>query len=225
MKFVSLLALVCLPMVARADLVIVQKVEGAGQNSEMTMKFKDDKIRADVSPQISTLTDASSGDVTTIMHTQKTYMVIPASSSRALMEQMKKQMDAQTAAGAPTPNPKPQATGKKEKINGYDTEEYTSVFSGMKVNYWIASKFPNWPQVLAAMIKFQQGGLASMTKGLMPSPTDFKGMPIRTEVDLNGQKITTTLVSVKNETVDPAEFLIPAGYTEMKMPSFNAPQN
>lgn len=225
MKLFVLLALAGLPLLTRADMVIVQKVEGAGQNSEMTMKFRDDKIRADVSPQISTLTDAGTGDVTTIMHAQKTYMVIPASSSKALMEQVKKQMDEQTASGEPTPNPKPQPTGKKEKINGYDTEEYTSQFNGMKVNYWIAAKFPNWAGVLAAMTKFQQGGLASMTKGLMPSPSDFKGMPIRTEVDLNGQKITTTLISITSEAVDPAEFLIPAGYTEMKMPSFNAPQN
>ncbi len=224
MKFLPVLISLGLTFAARADMVIVQKVEGAGQSGEMTMKFKGDKIRADVSPQVSTITDATTGDVTTLMPAQKSYMIIPASSTKALMEQMQKQMQQQTASGSPAPNPKPVATGRKETINGYETEEYTCQFGGMKVEYWIAPNFPNWANVLAAMTKFQQGGLAAMTKGLMPSPSDFKGMPIKTEVDMNGQKITTTLVSVNEQPVADTEFQIPAGYTQMKMPSFNMPQ-
>ena len=225
MKLPILLAILSLQTAARADMVIVQKVEGAAaQSGQMTMKFKENKIRADVSPEVSTITDASTGDVTTVMHPQKSYMIIPASSSKAMIEQMQKQVQEQTAAGSPTPNPKPQATGKKEKINGYDTEEFLCTVGGMKMSYWIARDFPNWPKVLEMMTKFQQGGLAAMTKGLMPGPADFNGMPIRTEVEMGGHKIVSTLVSVKEEALDEKEFQIPAGYTEMKMPSFNTPQ-
>ena len=41
MKNLPLLALVFLQIVARADMIIVQKVDGTGQSGEMTMKFKD----------------------------------------------------------------------------------------------------------------------------------------------------------------------------------------
>lgn len=223
MKLLSVLALWFVPMGAFADMTIVQKIDGAGQSGEMTMQFKDNKIRADVTPQLTTLTDAETGEVTTIMHAQKSYMKVSAASSRQLMEQMQKQRQEQIAAGSPAPNPKPQATGRKEKINGYDTAEYTCEVGGMRVVYWIAASFPNWPGVLAMMNKFQQGGMAAMTKGLMPSPSDFPGMPIRTEVDMNGRKITTTVISVKEGPLEASSFQIPAGYTEMSMPSFNPP--
>ncbi len=222
MKFLTLLAFICMQLAARADMVIVQKVEGTGQAGEMTMKFKDNKIRTDVSPQVSTITDSASGDVTTLLHTQKSYMNIPASSTKALMAQMQAQMQKQMN-GSPAPTPKLQATGRKDKINGYDAQEYTCEIGGMKATYWIAPNFPNWSGVLAAMMKFQQGGLAAMAKGLMPDIADFSGMPVKTEVDMNGQKITTTLVSVEEKAVDAKDFEIPVGYTEMKMPSFNVP--
>jgi hypothetical protein len=222
MKLLFLVPLVAsFSIAARADMVIVQKVESAGQSAEMTMKFKGNKVRADVSPQLTTLTDAATGEVTTIMHPQKTYMSIPASSTKAMMEQM--QARTQGAAGSPAPHPKLQPTGRKEKINGFDTAEYVCDFGGMKISYWLAPGFPNWSGVLAAIMKFQQGGLAAMAKAFMPDPSDFAGMPIRTETAMNGQKVTTTLVSVKDQPVDESEFKIPAGYTETKMPSFNAP--
>src|SRR5450432_4009085 len=150
---------------ALADMIIVQKVEGAGQLGEMTMKFKGDKVRADVSPEISTITDSKTGDVMTIMHAQKTYMKIPASSTKALMEQMKKSQT-QSENGAANPAPKLSATGKKDKINGYNTDEYTAALGGMTVHYWIAKDFPKWSTLLAQMLKMQQGGLAAMTKGM-----------------------------------------------------------
>ncbi|MEA3187950.1 MAG: hypothetical protein QOD99_1780, partial [Chthoniobacter sp.] len=159
MRLLAPLGLFLLSFAARADMVIVQKIEGGGQSGQMTMKFKGDKVRTDISPQVTTITDAASGDVITIMHAQKNYMKMPAASTKALMEQMQKQIQTQTAAGSPPPNPKPHATGRKEKINGYDTAEYTCEIGGMKVSYWIASNFPNWPAVLAALLKFQQGGL------------------------------------------------------------------
>lgn len=218
-----LLLSAALTLSARADLVITQKIEGSGQSGTMTMKIKGDKIRTDVSPEVSTITDAKSGDVTTIMNSQKSYMVIPASASKALMEKMQKGM-AQASPGASPAAVKLTDTGRKEKVNGYDTEVYTSSIGGMKMTYWIAPNFPDWKKVLDGMMAFQRGGLAAMTKGMMPAASDFTGMPVKTEVDMGAQKITTTLESVKEEPVADTEFQIPAGYTEIKMPSFNAPQ-
>jgi hypothetical protein len=48
-------------------------------------------------------------------------------------------------------------------------------------------------------------------------------MAIKTEMAVAGQKITTTLVSVKEQEVDPAVFELPKDYKEMATPAFNIP--
>jgi hypothetical protein len=221
MKYLLLLCLLigAFSSFSRADLVIVQKVEGAGQVGDITMKFKGDKMRADVSPQITTITDTVGGDITTIMHAEKRYMKIPASQTKALLQQVQKSQP----GSSPSAAPKLQPTGKKEKIGGYDAEQFTCQVAGMKVDYWIAKDFPNYAAVLAQMEKMQQGGFSAMTRGMAPSPADFHGMPIRTEMEMGGKKISTTVVSVKDEPIDDKEFTIPAGYTAMEVPSFSAP--
>lgn len=222
-RFLPVLLSAALTLTAHADLVITQKIEGAGQSGLMTMKIKGDKVRSDVTAEVSTITDAKSGDVTTLMHSQKNYMVISASSAKALMEKAGKSM-AQASPGTSPVAGKLMPTGKKEKVNGYDTDIYTSSVGGMKITYWIAPTYPNWKKVLDSMMVFQRGGLSAMTKSMMPGASDFNGMPIKTEVDLGGQKITTTLDAVKEEPVADTEFQVPVGYTEMKMPAFGAPQ-
>lgn len=208
----------------RADIVMVQQVEGGGQAGEMTMKIKDNKILTALNPQVSMVIDASSGDATTIMHGQRKYLTVPASTTKALMAQMQSNLAATDAAasspGAAT-KAKLQSTGKKEKISGYDTEEYVWNTGNLRASFWIARDVPQWRQVLDGMMKFQSSGLAAMTKGMMPAAADFPGIPVRTETTLNGQKVTYTLVSISDETLDPAQFEIPSGYTEIKMPSFN----
>jgi hypothetical protein len=158
--------------IARADVVIIQQIDGMAQSGQMTIMVNGDKVRADVSPQISTITDA---------------------------------------------------TGKTDKINGYNAAEYTFTNGNMKGTYWICSDFPNAKLVTDALAKFQKGGLASIAKGLAPDLGAFHGVPVKTEIDINGQKITTQLISANEQPVDPDEYKVPAGYTEMKMPPMDGP--
>src|SRR2546428_7528634 len=97
----------------RADLVIVQRGEGGSQTGEMTMKIKDDKARADLSPQISTIIDAATGDVTTLMHERKTFIRITAAAAKELGARMKK-AEHETDNNTPA-RPQLQPTGKKER--------------------------------------------------------------------------------------------------------------
>jgi hypothetical protein len=62
-----------------------------------------------------------------------------------------------------------------------------------------------------------------MMKGMMPEASEFPGMPIRTEVENGSDKITTTLISAKQEPVNAADMEVPAAYKEMTMPNFNVP--
>ena len=212
-----LLTIFSLSAVVRADLVIVQKVEGSGQSGEQTIKIKGDKARTDLAQQISMLTDGASGDVVTLLHAPKTFLKVTAAQTKAMLEQMQKLKP----AGEP---PKLTATGKKEKIGNYECEIFTTNFGGVGVTYWIAKDFPNYPAVLAQMEKLQAGSISAMGKGLMPELKDFPGMQIKTEMDLGGKKVSTVLVSAKEENVDPASFDIPKDYKEASSPALNFPQ-
>lgn len=209
-----LAALLCASAVVRADLVIVQKVEGSGQSGEQTIRIKGDKARTDMAQQVSMITDGASGDVVTLMHAPKTFLKISAAQTKAMLDQMQKLKP----AGEP---PKLTATGKKEKIGNYECEIFTTNFGGVGVTYWIAKDFPNYPAVLAQMEKLQAGSISAMGRGLMPELKDFPGMQIKTEMDLGGKKVSTVLVSAKEENVDPASFDIPKDYKEASSPALN----
>jgi hypothetical protein len=60
-----------------------------------------------------------------------------------------------------------------------------------------------------------------MGKGLMPELKEFPGMIMKTEIELGGKKVDTTVLSVKTDNVDPGIFAIPKGYTEISSPSLN----
>jgi hypothetical protein len=215
----SVAAFLLLTALVQADLVIVQKVEGTGQSGTLTMKMKDSKSRTDVAPQISTITDGT-GDVITLMHGEKVYMKIPLAQTQALMEQMKK---LQPPAPAGNAAPKLVATGKKEKIEKYDCEIYTWTTPLLTATYWVSKDYPNYAKIAAAIEKNGNSGLAALAKDMAPKPSEMPGMIIKTEMALGPQKLTTTLVSVSEETLDPALFTIPADYKESPSPAFNFP--
>ncbi len=213
-KFSSLLA-VCLlsAAAARADLVIVEKIDNSGRFSEMTLKMKGDKERIDTST-MSIITDLNTGDAITIMHSTKTFMKMPGATTKAFFEQMKSANPA--ASDIP---PKLTATGRTEKINGYDTEEYLSDAKPDKKSYWIARDFPGYPAIHDDMLKLRKAGISALGKGFTQEPEDFPGMPIRKERETNGRKTTSTLISAKEEPVDDKEFEVPSDYKETAMPN------
>jgi Zn-dependent M32 family carboxypeptidase len=123
--FVSLVALsLALPW-ARADLTLVQSVEGSSGRNEMTMKLKGDKMRIDVSPQVTTIIDAKTGEMINLMNDQKKVMRISGEKVRATMEMAQQQFKAKNGKKETKAKPTFVATGKKETINGYETEQYT----------------------------------------------------------------------------------------------------
>jgi Domain of unknown function (DUF4412) len=209
-----LAALVFTTALGRADLVIVQHVDGSGQSGDQTIRIKGDKARTDLAQQVSMITDGATGEIVTLMHGQKTFLKVSAAQTKAMMEQMQK---LQPAAEPP----KLVATGKKEKIGNYDCEIFTTKFGGVGVTYWLAKDFPNYPAILAQMEKLQSGSISAMGKGMMPELKSFPGMQIKTEMDLAGKKVSTVLTSAKEENVDAALFEIPKDYKEASAPPLN----
>src|ERR1044072_5019984 len=106
---------------ARGDLSLVQKVEGAGSVSQITIKTK-------------------SGDVLSLMNTEKKFLRISADKSKAIADMASKYAgDPASAAEKSKLTP----SGKKEMINGYEAEEYIRESPSLKESYWIALKFPD----------------------------------------------------------------------------------
>ncbi len=210
----GLAVLLALSGIGRADLVILQKVDGGGQTTDQTIKIKGEKARSDLTPAVSMITDGATGESITLMHTAKTFLKVSPEQTKAMMEQFQKMR----GNGEPA---KLQPTGKKEKVGDYECEIFTVSLGTLNVTYWLAKDFPNFPAVMAQLEKFQSGAISAMGKGAMPALKDFPGMIMKTETDLGGKKTVSTLVSAKEENVDPAVFNIPAGYKEVTSPGLN----
>lgn len=200
---------------ARADLTIVQKIDGTEGTKKIVLKVKGDKARVEVSPQITTILDAKSGELTTLFKDQKTVMHISGDKAKAMAEMAKSVVN----DGAPE-KAIPKATGRKETIGGFETEEYVSDTAKLHTAYWVAKNYPNAQSILAQMTVLQNGVFAAMRKG-MPDFHDLPGLPLRTQIKMEGQgEITSTIDSLKTDPISDSEFAIPADYSEMKLPDF-----
>jgi peroxiredoxin len=209
---------------ARADLIIQQKVESAMQNGTMTMQIKGDKVRVDMPAgpmgAMSTIMDLKAGDSVVLMHQQKIALQISAAQLKQTMAAMKKLLDKDNAVNG---SPKPQATGKVEKIGDYQTEIYTwANTNGLSETLWVAKDFPNYRQINAQLQKLNESSAASMVKGLGPELGTLPGMVVKSQAEVLGQKVVTTLVSAKVESIDPSAFAVPADYREMTQPTATA---
>ena len=204
----------------RADLTVVQKVEGVGQNMENTSMFKNGKTRVDTSPGTSLIMDLKTGEMINLMHVPKTYVKVSSSMAQAAIESMTQMQ------GGPT-NAKPQlaATGKTDTISGFAAEEYTCSVAGVKVALWLTKALPNYEAVLKEMNgALGQGPMGPLMQSYGVDLANLPGFPIRTTLELQpGQTMTRTVISVSTKPVPDSEFEIPPGYTEMAVPVLTPP--
>lgn len=204
----------------RGDSVIVQKVEGAGQSGEMTVEVKGSLIRTDISPTVTALTDTRTGTVTTLLRSQKVYIQMSARAMAPLLKKMQQQPETSPAATTATL----EATGRHEKVNGYDTEIYTVHNGALKTSYWIAKDYPDAAKLLGLFKQLQSTSLSAMAREMAPQPAELPGVPVKTEIETApGKKITTTLISIKEQPLPDADFAIPPDFKALPAPSFGAP--
>src|SRR5665213_17005 len=224
MKFTFLLFIVFFTKVARADLVMQEQVTFGNQTNifNMTIKIHGDKIRQDTfgfagaEPfAMSMIEDGNTGDSFILMHEQKTFT------------KNKKRKDIRDMDAALS---QPLDTGKSEKIGGYDTEIYNWSApkrfwvgtNGMTEVLWIAKDFPNYEKIKPYFAKFEKANVSILGNGMQPTMSSLPGMVVKLKMTVIMtqfvQTIATTLVSVKEEPVDPAIFEVPSDYTEWKSP-------
>src|SRR4029077_17571914 len=137
-NFVTLAGAILLTFVlsTRGDLTIVQRVEGAAQNGDLTVKIKGDKERIDAPSQPTRIIDGKTGEMTDLMNDQKNFVKISAAQIKAAAESMNLTADKKSAPSKRVP------TGKKETIDGYETEECSYATPQFKASFWIADKYP-----------------------------------------------------------------------------------
>lgn len=226
-SFVLSVALLSAARGVRADLTVLQRVEGLGPANEMTIKIKGDKVRIEVSPKVTTIFDGKTGEMTNLMNDEKTVVRISANKMKAAAETIKKFSPKKEAAE----KPKLVATGQKETLNGYETEQYVYEGADFKATYWIALKYPNGADILKQLQAIKsEAWNAGSTK--LPDYRDFPGLPLRTRMVVKkgamaaeqgadgdrGTEITSTIISVKQEPLSDSEFAVPKNFKEMEMP-------
>ena len=202
---------------ARADLTIVQHVDGVGQNGDATVKIKGDMERIEAPEQPTRIIDGKGGQMIDLMNDKKTFVKISADQIKAAAETISKFNDANNAAA-----PKLTSTGKKETINGYETEEFVFETPQYKASFWVAAKYPDAAAILKEMQAPVSGAWKPSNMG-MPNYTDFSGMPLRTVISVGGNQMTTTITSIKKDPLNAAEFEIPKDFQELKRPIQSAP--
>jgi hypothetical protein len=219
---VAILCLVlagALRLSCRADLTIVQKIEGGGPVADVTIKIKGDKTRIEAMPQMSTIIDAKTGEIINLMNTQRTAVHISAEKLKAASAMIDKFTDADKKKGAE--HPKLTATGKKEMINGYEAEEYVYEAPDLKAVYWIAPKYPDGAEILKQMQSLNSETWTA-TNARLPDYRDFPGLPIKTVISMGDKKITSTVTSITKDPVNDAEFSIPKDFREIKTPDISS---
>ena len=172
---------------ARADLTVVEKIEGP-LAIEATWKIKGHKIRLDVPGGTPTVIDKQTGDILVLLP-NKVFKRMPG----------------------PKPeepeNAKLTSTGRKETILGHETEEFVFETPSEKTIYWIALKYPAAAEIIP-QIQLILGESA-------PNSRDLPGVPIRIHrKNSAGKDVTLTITSINQGHLDEAEFLPPKDFVE-----------
>jgi hypothetical protein len=202
---------------ARADLTIVQKVEGATQNGEVTVKIKGDKERIDAPSQPTRIIDGKTGEMTDLMNDRKSFVRISAQQMKAAAETINKFNGGEKPAA-----PKLIPTGKKETINGYETEEFVYETPQFRASFSVAMKYPDAAGILTEMQAPLSGAWKPSNMG-MPDYTDFAGLPLKTVISVGDNQVVTTIMSIKQDSINAADFEIPRDFQELKKPLDAAP--
>jgi len=209
LALLSFLSLLAAGSTAIADLVITQKLEGSNQNGTLTIKLRDGKVRTDLNSQVSTITDPATGIVTTLIHSQRSFIITTPNTTGALLDRLPK-------PPADQPRPTLKSEDRKETIEGHPCDVYSWKDASLSATYWLTNDYPALPAIRAALDSLAHGPLSELAKHLPPRPSELPGLALKTELLIQGQKITTTLLSAKETPVDPALFAPPKAYTELK---------
>jgi hypothetical protein len=193
--------------VARADYIVQYLFEAFDQANDLTIKLKDTKSRIDYADG-SILADSETEYLTVLNHTSKTYTKLTGES---LINSMRSMIVGGLGVSE-SADFKP--TGRTEKINGYETQEFIASTAGLQMSLFLANDVSSEQKLSTAVKKIYDSPAFDSLRGIAALAQKRSGIPIRIVYELLGLKIIMTLQSVDEKTLDDREFAIPAGYRE-----------
>src|SRR5437870_5416177 len=113
--------------IAGADLTVVQSIESKNNEkavtNKVTIKIKGDRARIQANPKYAMIVDSKTGEVFALVPENKAFQRFTAEQAAAQGDKFRVlAKDTDTSLEIATPKP----TGKKEKINGYEADEYVA---------------------------------------------------------------------------------------------------
>jgi hypothetical protein len=219
-RFTSiLLAFLFSAAAVRADLVLEQQISDTNSTHVVTTKIRGNNMRMDEPDQnLSVIVDLDTRDAFTLRTKDKKYLKRFGSDIRWEMSEEKKHTGGTNDLDFPPA--RAVDTGKTEVVNGADTEVYTwSGAHGLTETLWVDRKFPNYDGIRAELFKLDRFNDSGPHRNAQPILSMLPGMVIKSESAILGHKVTTTLVSVKVEPVDAAQFQLPVDYSPWKPPN------
>src|SRR5215813_10024849 len=210
--FAVLSSLTLVAFAAKGHYIIKQEVETMGHVQQIVMKIRDTKARLDTE-RTSTIIDSNTGETIMLIHAQKVFLKIAPEQLKAQSEAVKSLMG--TKGDETTSEIELKPTGKKQSINGYETEEYVTNLNGTDMSIFISKDFPDYMKIIEALDAVQKGPGMDIFRTMAISPAKYPGMPIRTEAKFLGQRVIVTLQSVQQTDLSDADFSVPADYKEL----------
>lgn len=214
------LAFSCLLAAARADLIIEQQSGDSKVTNHVVVKLHGDQMRMDQSNtkggEFSVIVDLKSHDSITLMPRLKSFMKLTGAQIRAQIEATQKNEPTNDVNQLPA---RCVDTGKTETVDGSVAEIYT--WSGaydLHKTLWVATNFPNYESIRREIARIDEFNITGPHRNVQPEMSLLPGMVLRTQTAAAGKTNTVSLVSVKQEPVDPALFAIPPDYTPWKAP-------
>jgi hypothetical protein len=205
---------------------IVQELESRQTGDQKLLvktKFKGPQLRVEMGDSI-TLMDARTGDIITLLPSQKQYIKLPGNLTQKLKDFSSNFRDsAPSKSEVQLMPPKLEPTGKTLTISGYTCEEYKGSIDGGKLTLWItkdreaAQAFHVFARNSAATSN-DKDPAAALWRPLAGLPEDF-GFPVRTEFDAGPASVSITVLSIKKVPLKDSEFVPPSDYKPLDFPA------
>ena len=222
-RIIALISLLPTLSEARGDLVIEQRIEGAGQRGTVTtLRVKGSKLRVDIASRagpVSSTMDMDNGESMTLMHAQKLVTKLSGAKTNENIEALRKDVG-KVAESQPG---KPEATGRTEKVGEFNAEIFTWKGANGVQTMWVTKDLPNLAKVKEQFDRIAKSPTADLQRGIAPDMSTLPGMVVKTELERGGQKFTSTVLSVKEEEQNPALFEAPADYRDTAKPTKSDP--
>jgi hypothetical protein len=202
---------------ARADLILEQQSVDTNGTARIVLKLHGGKMRMDETDSkggnFSVIADLQTHDALTLLPATRQYL-------RRTGLQVQRQIEAALKTAGPATNEisrqpdLPRDTGRAESVEHFQAEVYTwSGAYGLSKTLWVATNFPNYASIRRELAQIDHYNVSGPHRNAQPEVARLPGMVVRSQNVVRGNTNVTTLVSVKQEPLDPSLFELPPGYT------------